>query len=48
MNQWSFLPSLVKIQPVVKEELSFEAIVDDANGHPTITIAHHESMAQVS
>ena len=26
----SFLPSLVKIQPVVKEEMSFEPIVDEA------------------
>ena len=26
--------------------MSFEAIVDD--GHPRITIAHHEPMAQVS
>ena len=50
----SFLPSLVQIQPVVKEEMSFEAIVDDGRltamyaGHPTITIAHHEPKAQVS
>ena len=36
--------------------MSFEAIVDDGrqrttpldNGHPTITLAHHEPMAQVS
>ena len=25
----SFLPSLVQIQPVVKEEIAFEAIVED-------------------
>ena len=43
-----------KIQPVVKEEISFEAIVDDArrrttdDGHQMITIAHNEPMAQVS
>ena len=49
----SFLPNLVKIQPVVYEEMLFEAIVDDTrhmtdDGHPMITIAHSEPMAQVS
>ena len=41
-----FLPRLVQIQLVVKEEMSFEAIVDV--GHPKITIAHYERKAQVS
>ena len=36
------MPSLTRIQPV-DLEMSFEAIVDDArDGHPIITIAHHE------
>ena len=49
----TFLPNFVR-NPVVQEEMSFEAIIDDARRrttneeHPMITIAHHESMAQVS
>ena len=39
--------------PAVEEDKSFEAVVNDGrrttdDGHPTITVAHHEPMAQVS
>ena len=37
--------SLVKIHPVVKEEMSFEAIVDDACR--VITIAHIEPLVEL-
>ena len=53
-------PGINKIQPVVQDELSFEAIVEDArhtiheerrtthDRHPTFTMANHEPLAQVS
>ena len=50
----SFIPTKFGHNPASSlESMSFEAIVEDARhttdeGHPTITIAHNEPMAQVS
>ena len=51
-QMYNYLRGPYKDQPVV-EEMSFEAIVDDArlttdDGHPMITIAHLQQKAQVN
>ena len=38
----SSLSSLVKIQPIMQEEMSFEAIVDDRQRATETTTAHFE------
>ena len=43
----SSLSSLVKIHPIMQEEMSFEAIVDDRQRATDTTTAHFEQMAKV-